>query len=331
MSKFITYFNGLTADTDPQSDSDFLMEYDTSAADAKKVLISDLPFLASGTTYLTTDTKLDDLAAPDDNTDLNSDTDSHGLLPKLSGDSDTYLTGVGTWEAVSAAATKLDDLAAPDDNTDLNATTSAHGLLPKLGGDSDTYLNGDGEWTTPAGGGFTTGDIHMVELFDSTLTTDGNFSDTDISQDYDHLIINLRLRSSVSAVLDTAALILNNDSTAGNYKFVWELWGPAYYQGTADGFNCMDTEGANSTADAFSYVTISIPNYTSTIYLHEMFVSCLQYRSGGSGMQAYNSRVIWEATGGAAITQITIQPDGYATDKFVTGSRCQIYGVKTEA
>lgn len=42
--------------------------------------------------------KLDDLAAPDDNTDLNATTGAHGLLPKLPGDS-TFLRGDGSWAA----------------------------------------------------------------------------------------------------------------------------------------------------------------------------------------------------------------------------------------
>lgn len=41
--------------------------------------------------------KLDDWAAPDDNTDLNASTGTHGLLPKLSGNSAQYLSGAGTW------------------------------------------------------------------------------------------------------------------------------------------------------------------------------------------------------------------------------------------
>lgn len=46
--------------------------------------------------------KLDDLAAPDDNTDLNASASKHGLLPKLSGDADDALRGDGTWGAVAS-------------------------------------------------------------------------------------------------------------------------------------------------------------------------------------------------------------------------------------
>ena len=44
-----------------------------------------------------TATKLDDLAAPDDNTDLNATAAAHGLLPKLSNVATEYLSGTGVF------------------------------------------------------------------------------------------------------------------------------------------------------------------------------------------------------------------------------------------
>lgn len=41
--------------------------------------------------------KLDDLATPDDNTDLNATTGRHGLLPKLGGGTTNFLRADGTW------------------------------------------------------------------------------------------------------------------------------------------------------------------------------------------------------------------------------------------
>lgn len=41
--------------------------------------------------------KLDDLATPDDNTDLNASIGHHGLLRKLSGTATQYLDGTGAW------------------------------------------------------------------------------------------------------------------------------------------------------------------------------------------------------------------------------------------
>ena len=41
--------------------------------------------------------KLDDLAAPDDNTDLDVSPTLHGLAPKRDGDAKSFLSGLGTW------------------------------------------------------------------------------------------------------------------------------------------------------------------------------------------------------------------------------------------
>jgi hypothetical protein len=68
--------------------------------------------------------KLDDLATPDDNTDLNATTTYHGLLKKLDNDSAHFMNGQGNWVAV-----------------DMSGDTS-----PSLGGDLDadgnTIFNG---------------------------------------------------------------------------------------------------------------------------------------------------------------------------------------------
>lgn len=45
--------------------------------------------------------KLDDLASPDDNTDLNASTSAHGLLRKLDNDSTHFLDGQGNWVAIN--------------------------------------------------------------------------------------------------------------------------------------------------------------------------------------------------------------------------------------
>ena len=47
--------------------------------------------------------KLDDLATPDDNTDLDATTTEHGLLPKLSGSTTDYLRGDGVFAPVNAS------------------------------------------------------------------------------------------------------------------------------------------------------------------------------------------------------------------------------------
>jgi hypothetical protein len=52
-------------------------------------------------------TKLDDLAAPDANTDLNATSTKHGLCPQLSNSATQYLSGAGTWTAPTPDHTTL--------------------------------------------------------------------------------------------------------------------------------------------------------------------------------------------------------------------------------
>lgn len=48
--------------------------------------------------------KLDDLASPDNNTDLDVSTSAHGLCPKAPNDTSKFLRGDGTWSAPSGAS-----------------------------------------------------------------------------------------------------------------------------------------------------------------------------------------------------------------------------------
>lgn len=142
-----------------------------------------------------------------DNTTKNSSISTHGLLPKLPGDTVTFLRGDGTWvtpptgtsytneEAQDAVGNILVDSpridftyndATPSITADIvagsitetqiglsdvtadNATTSQHGFLPKLSGSAANYLDGTGAWTTPAGG---TSDWERTVLTYSTANT----------------------------------------------------------------------------------------------------------------------------------------------------------------
>lgn len=85
-----------------------------------------------------------------DITTANSSTSLHGLMPKLGGDQNTFINGVGQWVNVSEPTFSFTDI------TTANSTTSKHGLLPKLGGGSTNFLRADGTWATPPGTGLTT-------------------------------------------------------------------------------------------------------------------------------------------------------------------------------
>ena len=76
----------------------------------------------TNTTYTAGDFKLDDLGAPDDNTDLDFTTSAHGLVPKCT-DTGNFLKGDGTWAAAGGIASLLADTS------------------PELGGDLDLNSN----------------------------------------------------------------------------------------------------------------------------------------------------------------------------------------------
>ena len=67
--------------------------------------------------------KLDDLAAPDDNTDLNASASAHGLLPKLSNVATEYLDGTGAFSTPAGGGGGDIVVADPGFTTDLEAIT----------------------------------------------------------------------------------------------------------------------------------------------------------------------------------------------------------------
>ena len=59
--------------------------------------------------------KLDDMATPDDNTDLNATTSYHGLLPKLGGGTTNFLRADGSWSTPVGAGDVVGPASAVDD------------------------------------------------------------------------------------------------------------------------------------------------------------------------------------------------------------------------
>jgi hypothetical protein len=96
--------------------------------------------------------KLDDLAAPDDNTDLDATVSAHGLLPKLGGGTTNFLRADGTWAApaggTSSPLTAKGDLYTYD--TDNNRLpVGVDGQVLKANSSTSTGL----EWAAESGGG----------------------------------------------------------------------------------------------------------------------------------------------------------------------------------
>ena len=126
--------------------------------------------------------KLDDLAAPDANTDLNATTTAHGLILAATApaagirnvvaidNTETVYKNTALVDNTNPAALgtvspgtsliaarrdhvhtmpTLDGVAAPTDVTTLNVSASAHGLAPKFPNNATTFFRGDGTYAAP--------------------------------------------------------------------------------------------------------------------------------------------------------------------------------------
>ena len=117
----------------------------SSASDARTALGlaigSDVMAHAAGNA--TTSTKLDDFAAPDDNTDLNATTSAHGLLPKLGGGTTNFLRADGSW-------------AAPSGGGGSGLSNIVEDTSPQLGGALDCQTNNISSVGTLGAGGLIT-------------------------------------------------------------------------------------------------------------------------------------------------------------------------------
>jgi len=97
----------------------------------------------AGVVAAITETKLDDLTAADDNTDLNATTGHHGLLPKLGGGTSNYLRADGSWAAPGGTGSVATD-AIWDAAGDLVQGTGADAAAKLSAGTAGQFLMSGG-------------------------------------------------------------------------------------------------------------------------------------------------------------------------------------------
>ena len=165
--------------------------------------------------------------------------------------------------------------------------------------------------------------LGRVLLYDVTLTGNDRFDIAAIPPSFNHLLLLALLRSTVAATGDNVYGLLNGDSTAANYHRAEHLGGSTHSSAVADNPIICGCPAASSPADYFGIVRIWIPNYTAARY--KVMQSLTGERRDATTSYAQHRTVHWENT--AAITQLTLQPDGYATDVFLAASRLQLFGV----
>lgn len=81
--------------------------------------------------------KLDDLATPDDNTDLNASTSRHGLLKKLSNISTEYMDGTGAWSTPAGGGGGGAPTGAKYLTVEAHASLSDEVVIPGFAGSPD--------------------------------------------------------------------------------------------------------------------------------------------------------------------------------------------------
>lgn len=92
--------------------------------------------------------KLDDLGAPDNNTDLNASASAHGLLPKLDNTGSKFLRDDGSWQSVDTTTTGGIPQSLIDAKGDLIAGTAADTAGRLAVGANETVLMADSSQAT---------------------------------------------------------------------------------------------------------------------------------------------------------------------------------------
>lgn len=177
--------------------------------------------------------KLDDLSAPDDNTDLDATTSKHGLLPKLGGGTANFLRADGSWAAPAGGSDRTLVFSDDTEFTEAGGTLSTKKTF-RIVRDSDKTVIAwrvvVSMWMDDGAGGAPGGDTGECEVtiggdaLDSTLTTtsasevvlSGDISATLSSSEDELLTANIQIRISAGA---------NGDSAHIKYTDIYAIYG----------------------------------------------------------------------------------------------------------
>lgn len=179
----------------------------------------------------------------------------------------------------------------------------------------------------PTGPPGSTGSSGRTLITDTTLgAAAASFDFTSISGSYSHLELRGYLRASPATQTQAWEVTFNADAGA-NYNNQKRNTAA----GTTSGSRVVNQNSislgqipaaSDSLADEFGYFIAEIPFYASPKY-KQIFIRQLMGPTGGTPVQGiYETYAEWAST--AAITRVTLIP---AAGNFVTGCRCQLYGV----
>ena len=261
----------LTAKTSPSGSEELLIN---DGGTSKKITIANLP--DTDTTYTASDFKLDDLATPDDNTDLDFSTTKHGLVPKGT-DTGKFLKDNGTWATPTDTNTTYSNFVGD------SGSGGTAGLAPApTAGDAAAgkYLDSSGGWTVPpdtdTNTTYTSSDFTHDSLSGVTAnehidwTTDqgatnihaGNYTDTDTV--YTHPTGDGNLHVPATSTTNDGK-VLTAGSTAGSLSWAAVDGLPSQ---TGESGKYLTTDGS-----AASWATVSSNSTSSGLYEHANTIS----------------------------------------------------------
>jgi len=156
-----------------------------------------------------------------------------------------------------------------------------------------------------------------------TNTTAGEFDFDNIPGGYSRLIIEGRLRGSVSAANDDIVIFFNGDLTAGNYHRQFT----AVYNGTAINAQAAnsifaDVVGATGLANGKTSLRTVIEDYASATDLKSCFTSFLSPRASRTTLYVGDTGVYSSIT--APITRIRIRAANHPTNQLL--GKLTLYG-----
>jgi len=159
--------------------------------------------------------------------------------------------------------------------------------------------------------------------FDITLATDIPKWDSDVKT----IIMEVGIRSLVSANSDLIYMFLNNDTTLTNYhrQTLGAALGAAAVGEGADALLTGSAPANTSPADSFWFATITIGEANSSSY-----VKVIRPHGGGlftsTDVRADAGSLVWKNA--TAVTRIQIRTDNHPTDLLATGSFVRIRLIK---
>jgi hypothetical protein len=179
--------------------------------------------------------------------------------------------------------------------------------------------SGGGTSVTVTTGTFYTEEVlYEIEVASATGTViaDG------LSQDYDHLYINILGRSTHSAESDVIKIYFNGDTTDANYSTAYDQGGSGVGNSRGDNAAIGSLAAANAPSDSAGIIKVQIQQYADTTFNKEA-LSEIGWRAS-SILQYLRQRTLeWEST--AAINEVRLQ---LTNGTFDVGTKIQIVGVK---